>query len=389
VDTLVLAVDVFWKSEVFFDGLTELRAEAEEAEEPVTGRIKGTEGQADWLFDVSLYGKDGYQWILTSNEYALRIGQWLIPQNRPSVMIEIRAETLWTHGVDASVQRILGLLREVGGRVDKVKLSRLDLCVDLLMPAELWQEDIRHHFVTRATKIDPHYSNHKLTGFNIGRGAISARLYDKWVEIVERSQKFWMTEVWGDAVLLSIADGDKVIHTEFQLRRTALRELGLSEYIQLESWLPFIWKTCTHKWLKLVEDNSKHSVRQKLLPWWETVQAGFEGVQEACPLIRAKAISTEKERLVNQLLGFVAAIAALQMQGEQLAKDETLDVQSHIQGVIEEACTLSWDDKTFTKKVKQNQVKRIRHEEKFRQASSILGEFGLSLDHLQFPGDTS
>jgi hypothetical protein len=382
VDTLVLALDIFWKSEVFFQALAELRTEAEESEEPVTGKIAGPEGEADWVFCISPYGKEGYQWMLTSEEYSLKVGNWLAPQTRPSVMVEIRSETLWIHGVDESVQRVLGLLRQVGGRIEMVKLSRIDLCVDLLMPDELWRDDIRHHCNTRARKIDPHYSNLKLTGFSIGRGDISARLYDKWLEITEKSQKWWMMDIWGDDVLLSIADGYKAIRTEFQLRRTALRELGINEYEQLEAGLPYIWHTCTNKWLKLVDDVDKHPARQKLLPWWSTVQDGFAGSQQATPLIRAKAISEEKDRLVNQLMGFVAAITGLHLQGEQLAKDEVLDVQSHVQAVIADVCTMGWDDVTFTQKVKQNQAKRIRHEEKFAQASRIRTALGLSLERI-------
>ena len=141
--------------------------------------------------------------------------------------------------------------------------------------------------------------------------------------------------------------------------------------------------------MKLVDDTSKHPARQKLLPWWETVQDGFAGSQQATPLIRAKAISEEKDRLVNQLLGFVAAITGLHLQGEQLGKDEVLDVQSHVQAVLGDVCTMGWNDATFTQKVKQNQAKRIRHEEKFAQASRILDDLGLSLSQLSKPGASS
>ena len=383
VDTLVLAVDLFWKSEHFFEALTKFRCEAEEVSEPVSCKITGPDGQADWVFCVSPYGRDDYQWILTSSEYSMRIGQWLIPKKRPSVMVEIRSETLWTHGVDASVQRVLSLLQVAGGRIESIKLSRVDMCVDIQLPDACWNDDIRHHCNTRARKIDPHDSNNQLTGFSIGRGDISARLYDKVKEITEKSLKLWMFDIWG----IDWADSRyKIIRVEFQLRRTTLREMGISEYEQLSTGLPYIWHTCTHKWLRLVEGNAKHSVRQKLLSWWEVVQDGFAGVQNACPLIRAKSISTEQDRLVNQLLGFVAAMTGLHLQGVILGKNELLDVRWHVACVIDTVCHKCWDSETFTQKVKQNQAKRIRHEEKFAQASRILTELGLNLNQLSKPG---
>ncbi len=382
VDTLVLAVNVRWLENYFFEKLSELKMDAEEAKQPATGKIMGLIDQADCLFLVAPFGRDGYQWLVSFQGCDMRIGNWLIPQQRPSVMVELRSETLWTHGVEESVSRILGMLKAMGGEIESVKLSRVDVCVDVLLADLLWSMDLLTRFNTRASKIDPHLSRGQLTGFSIGRGAISARLYDKPLEIAEKSRKFWMFDIWG---LDSVPEDCKVIRVEFQLRREALRELGLDEYCQLEAGLPHLWSRCSKEWLKLVDDNAKHSSRQKLLPWWKIVQAGLPGSQQAYPLVRARAISEEATHLHKLILGSVASLTALYRQGDLLAVGEVLDLHSHVAMTLQRVCSSEWDDDKFTQKVKEKQAKRMRCEEKFAKATRLRAALGICLKQHNAP----
>lgn len=109
IDSLVLAVDVNWRSQETFKRLAPLKLRAKEnhTDEPTVLAVSA--GSADWRFVVKAHGAGGYEWLLTCQELAMKVGNWLRPKQRPSVMVEIRSETLWTHGPDAVVSRVVQL----------------------------------------------------------------------------------------------------------------------------------------------------------------------------------------------------------------------------------------------------------------------------------------
>ncbi len=108
------------------------------------------------------------------------IGNWAIPISRPSVMVTIRSETLWRLGVRKSIQLILDYLVSAGGRIASIKLSRVDLCVDVILPESLWSVDLLKFSVSRCNKITVHLGNkiEKLQTIVIGtrNSPIMARL---------------------------------------------------------------------------------------------------------------------------------------------------------------------------------------------------------------------
>jgi len=306
----------------------------------------------------------------------MKIGRWSNPILRPSIMATIRSEALWLHGADACVARLLHLVESVGGHVLKNQLSRADICTDIILPDSLWGMSLLDHIVTRAAIEDPHLKHRTLTGFSIGRGKVSARIYDKPREIAEKSKKFWMYKVWG---LESVPEGCRVIRIEYQLRREGLAAFGLDVYPDLETVMPNLWASLTQDWLRLVEDASKHAARQYVMPWWRVVQQAVPGAQAACPLIRAQAIGDDIDQLGRQALGHITSMVALLRQGELIAPDELLDLDSHIPLIADLIRRAGWDDEKFTDEVKKKQAKRMRHAEKFAAASGARGLLGLSL----------
>ena len=104
IDTLYLAIDILWPSPAFFTYLRHLQSIASETETAAPGQV------ADWIFTVQPYGRRGYEWLLESCEFTWRVGSWIKPQTRPSVIVEIRSETLWHLGARQAVDRVLSLL---------------------------------------------------------------------------------------------------------------------------------------------------------------------------------------------------------------------------------------------------------------------------------------
>jgi hypothetical protein len=82
----------------------------------------------------------------------------------------------WRLGPAKSVDRILTLLRYAGNTlvdfepIRNVKLSRVAVCLDILLPSHFWSIDVIDNIVCRAKDIKPYLRNgqmNSMTGFRI------------------------------------------------------------------------------------------------------------------------------------------------------------------------------------------------------------------------------
>jgi hypothetical protein len=375
VDSLVLAVDVRWRDVVGMDKLRELKSAAQVDDREQTGTLMPRDGAVAWVFVVKPFGVKGYEWLLQSGELDMRIGDWLEPKSRPSVMAELRSEFLWTHGPAECVKRMVALLDALGCEVVTMKVSRADLCVDILLRESEWGRGLVDHLVTRAHGIAPHFNRRYMEGISIGRGDFSARLYDKPYEIKHKSRKIWMFDVWG---IKGVPEHHRIIRVEFQARREALKELGVDSVEDLLTAAPNVWAYATRQWLKVQDNPDRHHTMQKTAAWWQVVQAGYTAAQTASPLIRAKAIAVREDQHCRSIAGYVTAQTALMRQGELIAKGETLDVGSHVTQIMHMVKRCGLTDAEFTERVKRKQAKLAWAEAKFDKASSIRRALGLS-----------
>jgi len=259
------------------------------------------------------YGKPDYEliilWLLSNNEYTIKIGNWRAPQSVPSAIVEIRSETLWSYGFQKSVNKIVHLLKRQGVFICKVKPSRVDLCVDVLLPEKIWSSELIHYKVSRAIYTASHSAYDSLTGISIGKGAISARLYDKPLEIKQKKDKLWMYDVWG---LKKVPVNTKIIRIEFQLRREIIKSTEIDNVFQLYKNVQNLWGYCTQKWLKFQSRPGKHNTQRKTHEWWEVVQNGFLGFQKPNPLVRLTACSADRRQLRYQMYGLFTSYCAIE-----------------------------------------------------------------------------
>lgn len=319
IDTMVLAIDATWKDESFFDYLTEMKSLAIQVGNDVAAIIRSSHGDDLWLCKIKPHGSKGYEWVLEGSDYNLTIGNWLKPKSRPSIMAQIRSETLWHVGPEEAVEFLFQILTKSGAEKIFIKSSRVDLCVDLTLPADLWTADLVKYRVTRANYAAPHYFNDDLQGISIGKGKMSGRLYDKPLEIRQKSKKFWMFDVWGIEI---IPDDLKVIRVEGQFRRECIKELGVDSVVDLFPHIENFWAYFTKNWLKFQDNPGKHSNLRNTFAWWEIIQNGFLGVQGATPSIRCKSLSTSKKQLFAQTYGTLNSMMAIEQdeQGHSLQK---------------------------------------------------------------------
>jgi hypothetical protein len=283
------------------------------------------------------------------------------PISRPSALIEIRAETLWLEGVAEAVDRVLALLNAAGGIANETKISRVDLCVDLLVPAEFWRVELIPHRVTKAFEYTAHGRAEALTGIQIGRGDLQCRLYDKELEINLKSKKSWMHSVWG---LEEIPDDQRAIRIEFQVRREVLKQLGLNSVWDFLNHPRNLWAYCTTKWLEFRTPPGVHHTMQETMPFWTTVQEGFLGGQAGHPLIRAKAVEVKKRQLAQQLMGQLTSLIAIDT--DKLVPQVTL--QGELDRVTESADLLGMTDAELSERVRLKLGKYAKGRAKFEQA---------------------
>lgn len=381
IDTLYLTLNVDWSGSGFLSHLATLKTSAIESDKAVPSQIE------DWLYLVQPYGRRGYEWLLESSEYTLRIGSWDIPKvSKPSVIIEIRSEPLWRLGPGKAAGRILSLISLVSSSdlerqtVRDIKVSRADLCVDVLTPESFWNSEVLHSIVCRAKTIRPFYRNSQLIeldGFKVGNGDLVARLYDKKQEIKVKSRKYWMYDIWG---LQAIPQGWTVIRVEYQLMRQAIKDLGLDTPDDLFCLSVNLWAYCTQEWLKLQDRPGNHHTQRKTLQWWSVVQGGYNQVQGAYPLVRYKAIKSKQEHLIRQAYGLMTSLTALQQEQAGADIAELADFNDCLSAIFESLDYLG-GERDFGIRVFEKRAKNSREYEKNAHIQELRQKLGfLSCD---------
>ena len=138
-----------------------------------------------------------------------------------------------------------------------------------------------------------------------------------------------MFDIWG---IENAPKGQKIIRIEFQLRREAIKDLGLDSVFSLFDACDSLWAYCTKKWLKFQDNPGKHPNQRQTFSWWQIIQKAFLGVQGAKPLIRYKSLHPKLKQHFVQAYGFLISLQAVDMElkGSALEKEVTLKSMIHL-----------------------------------------------------------
>lgn len=354
IDTLDLAINVTWQSESFFEYLTTMKDLAISEGKQAAVIIRDKNDTELWNCTIKPHGAKGHEWILSGNEYNLTIGNWLEPKSRPSIIAKIHSEALWRIGVIEAVHFLRHILEQSGAEITSLKASRVDLCIDITFPDHLWSTDLLKFQVTRASYNAPHFYNKSLTGISIGRSKVAARLYDKPLEIQQKSKKYWMYEVWG---IEKVPRNLKIIRIEFQLRREALKDLGLDSATSVIEHSDNLWAYCTQKWLTFKDNPEEQHKYRNTLHWWKTVQNCFQGVQNPTPLIRNKSVAVKQKQLFDNLYGFLSSFAAIYLEIREKAMDTEITIEKTLTKLLKHAQKKGKNDFKFNIEVRDKRSK--------------------------------
>ncbi|MEI6610462.1 MAG: plasmid replication initiation factor [Deltaproteobacteria bacterium] len=217
---------------------------------------------------------ENYRFHLQFEAYNLFIGIAARPGSSPNVYLSIDAKTLWLNGIETALSWITEDLKTIGGgSIQFVQVSRLDLCSDFLVPGGLSYEFLLSHKVTRNDKNQLILDNIDVGTYYVGdkKAPIQLRMYNKGVEVQQKGGvKLWFLELW------QRESTEDIWRTEFQLRRTALKDFGINSLDDLKEKQAGVWHYLTSKWFSLRLPDNEKAERRTIHPFWCAVQECFQ-----------------------------------------------------------------------------------------------------------------
>jgi hypothetical protein len=222
----------------------------------------------DHLFEVRDRGSHLFAYVLADNWYRINIASSKA-MALPLALAQIASELLTLQGARLAESVLRGVVDTLGLVEGDPSVSRADVCVDFVTdyPLHLIRDE---DWITRAKTINRYTVHRQFSGFSIGGGgALSARLYNKSLEI-ESSGKTFFHEVWKR---YGWQPGETVWRLEFQFRRAVLKELGVLTFPELLDTLGGLWGYAMRAWLRLADPTSTVSKRSELPthPLWEAL----------------------------------------------------------------------------------------------------------------------
>lgn len=224
------------------------------------------------IFEVRDKGVPRFPYVLVDNCYFIKINRKQ-SKTLPMAHVQISSEYLAAVGLEAA-ENDLRIVVNTLGMIDGVAtVSRADLFLDFACTnnlAVIEQPD----WITRASLMAKYYDcrlEEPFTGWVIGMGGnLHARLYEKVVEIVKKSRKTYLMELW---LVNGWQPGEKVWRMEFQTEKQTLKELGIISLPDLLGKQAELWHYLTHDWLRLSIPSTTDTKRDRWPnhPLWDAI----------------------------------------------------------------------------------------------------------------------
>ncbi len=232
----------------------------------------------------------------------------------PNVIVRVDGEYCLYHGARYGYEQGISLIKKMGGYIQKNKLSRADLCLD--MPGVSIYEFIKAYKEDRYLTRSKHHSLYVSNGVSVGFGssALKCRIYDKLAEVIAKANPVKALHMrmyrWGGMTPKS------AIRVEFQLRRETIKNRSVDTVEDYFSVRSDLIQYLTHQWLRFSKDPidraNKHQSRAVILPLWILVQQGFQrwaGLPEGLPLVPIDKEAADVSQLIKQAAGVLYSAA--------------------------------------------------------------------------------
>ncbi len=310
-----------------------LQGEARRLETPVA---------TEWAFQgVLLFvephgaGKQ-WRWLLTSRLLNVVISRGTF--NDMIAQVRFSSEFLWSQEwMGDALYKVHVFLMSLFGEDIHLQISEVHLCADIV-GYDFSQCNYETHFVTRVRKNEAFYGAasvaldyHRVStlAFSKHKSPISCSIYNKTLEITQKSGKTWFYDLWRKGVVGAnggIWDGEsEVWRVEFRFKREFLHEVGIEWMYDILDELKRLWDYATGHgeggedalpdgWLRYVLPNDEDSNRSRwpVHPVWKVIQSAFadEPEHDLGPLVRQRIREKNLERGLASTIGYVSTLAA-------------------------------------------------------------------------------
>jgi hypothetical protein len=263
----------------------------------------------DHHFEVRDKGQGYFSYVLADGWFYIKISA-SAKKLVPTVYVQISSELLNCHGIDSAVASLYKVLDVLMESITSAQVSRADMFVDFHTDVDFGSIH-RKSWITRVDKIDIYWSGNRFNGWVIGRGGdISARLYDKTIEI-GISKKDFFKPLWSQQ---GFQEDQDVLRFELQLRRPFLKQFGIDSLPDLQGKMNDIWQFATCEWLRLGVDNAdENRSRWPTAPVWMDIQqvkfgdGSFTGAKREV----SKSRIPNKETVLVNGLGYLITYAVI------------------------------------------------------------------------------
>ncbi len=321
-------------------------------------QAKATHVIREHPFEVLDRGRGKYLFVLSDNWFHLQLSG-SAKKMLPTIYVQISSELLNCLGLENSVNELRCVVGEILVAIEKERVSRADVFVDTITDAD-FEKISRNQFVCRANKITCHWSGLIFSGWSIGLGGVvSARIYDKTVEIEQKSKKDYFKTIWQNR---GWQEGQKVWRLEFQLRREFLEQMSINNVKDLTDTINDIWRYCSVDWLRIaIDDGTENRTRLDIIPFWEHIQGITFRAGDYTGIVREvkKARIPSDETLFLNGYGFITAYAA--REGHESIFSAMLDYVSDAQKFHDKYAKKSdkYEDGEDYRKTKLNVKKKL------------------------------
>jgi len=229
------------------------------------------------VFEVRDKGMPRFPYVLLDNCFFIKLNRKQ-SITLPMAHVQISSEYLAAVGLVAAEKDLRIVVNTLGMVTGEASVSRADLFLDFVCAYDLSKIE-QPHWITRASHMAKYFDcrlEEPFTGWVIGKGGhLHARLYDKVVEIVNKSHKTYLFELWQAN---GWQEGEKVWRMEFQIEKQALKELGIISLSDLLTKQAALWRYLTHDWLRLSIPNPNDSKRDRwpTHPLWDAIAGVYD-----------------------------------------------------------------------------------------------------------------
>jgi len=257
-------------------------------------------------FEVLGRGTRNFAYIIKNAEFNIQLSK-ASAEKMPMAYVQISSKALTLSGLLPIVQKLKDLLRLLG-TFTTINVSRVDICSDFTTSV-IFDELPSDGWISRSHKRHSYTENDAFSGLVFGQGSpLSARLYDKTLQIKKSKQDYLKDIWWGNGWDRS----GQVWRLEYQIQRTKLVERGVSSFDDLLGTLNTLWKYATENWLRLVlPGKDKTKARWPDHPLWSELRKADLGQGNHALLkpSRVTGVPSDRYRFINCLAGVTSHMA--------------------------------------------------------------------------------